>query len=444
MFSEISTSIAEFFSHARPVLFFQGGYNTSVVISGTSLLGVAAGAVGSFALLRRRALVGDAAAHASLPGLVLAFLISAWLGNPGKHLPLLLIGAALSGVLGLLTLQLISKYTRLGEEAATGIVLSVFFGFGVLLLSLVQSMGTGEEGGLQHFIFGQAAALSSADVYLAAACALGSLIVIVALMKEFRVLCFDRDFAQSQGYPTSFLDLVLLTLIVTVTIVGLQSVGMLLIVSFLIVPATAARFWSDSLGTNVALSAVLGGLSGYLGAVLSALEPRLPTGATIVLVAGVFFAISLLFAPRRGVFAAIVRRAHVGLRVAFEHLLRELYERLETIDPEERGSISLDIRQIRAFRMISPLTRRVMIETLRWTKFAKILPARKIRLTAAGISYAHFLTRRHRLWESYLLAYGSLPHSHVEYSADIAEHVLSEDALRAIERSLPQDGSRSR
>ncbi|HYC03954.1 MAG TPA: metal ABC transporter permease [Azospirillaceae bacterium] len=293
-----------------------GGWNSAVVLAGTAALGVAAGTVGVFLLLRRRSLVSDALSHATLPGIAIAFMVGAWLGIEGRSLPLLLAGAAASGALGVVTIQAISRHTRLPEDAAIGAVLSVFFGLGVVLLSYVQTLPSGGQAGIKTFILGQTAAMRAGEATALGALALAAVAMVLLFFKELRLLAFDQGFAQVQGWPAARLDLLLMALVTLVTVVGLQTVGLILIIALLITPAAAARFWTDRLGLMTLISAVLGGLSGGIGAFLSARFADLPAGAVIVLVAASLFLLSFLFAPARGVVARVVRHGLLRLRLA--------------------------------------------------------------------------------------------------------------------------------
>jgi manganese/zinc/iron transport system permease protein len=294
-------------------LLLGGGYNTVVVMLGVSLLGVAAGAVGTFALLRRRAMMSDVLSHATLPGIALAFLVALALGFGGRSLPVLLAGATAAAVVAALTVHWLSRAGRLPEDAAMGAVLSVFFGLGAVLLSYVQTLRTGAEGGLARFILGQPAAMSEQDALVIGVVAVGAVGAIVLLGKEFRLACFDPQFGLAQGWPIASIDLMLMTLVVIVAVIGLQAVGMILIIALMIVPAATARLWTDRLWRMVALSACLGGVSAWIGAALSATFPRAPAGGLIVLVAGFIFIVSLLVtAWRRRVRAAPTARERVA------------------------------------------------------------------------------------------------------------------------------------
>ena len=225
-------------------VFLLRDYNTRVVVLGTTLLGCAAGMIGSFTLLRKRALTGDALSHATLPGIGIAFIVTTSLGGDGKSLPILLLGATVSGLIGVGVIVAIRSFTRLKEDTALGAVLSVFFGAGMALLGVIQQMDQGHAAGLEGFIYGKAASMGSRDMLLIAAAALGCISASVVLFKEFKLLCFDEGFAGSRGLPVVRLDLGLMGLVVVVTIVGLQAVGLVLMIALLVIPSAAARLWT--------------------------------------------------------------------------------------------------------------------------------------------------------------------------------------------------------
>ena len=187
-------------------------YNTLIVLTGTSLLGASSGLVGSFAVLRRQALVGDALAHAALPGLCLAFLIL-----DQRSLPAMLFGAFISGLVGIATIAALKRLTRIKEDAAIGIVLSVFYGGGVVLSRLIQDRTpSGSKAGLETYILGKTAGMIRQDVYWIAAAALLCLLLLFLLYKEFKVVAFDPEFARVQGWPAFVLDVLLMTMIAVI------------------------------------------------------------------------------------------------------------------------------------------------------------------------------------------------------------------------------------
>lgn len=275
-------------------------YNTRVVVFGTAILGAVCGVVGTFTLLRKRALLGDALSHATLPGIVLAFLLAPVVGVADKSLSWLLLGATITGVMGILTIQLLVHFTRLKEETAMGLVLSLFFGAGVSLLVLAEH-SAGNAAGLEGFIYGKTASMIAFDAWLIAGAAIVCGVLVFLFLKELTLLCFDEDFARFSRLPVFVLDLLLMALLTILTIVGLQAVGLILIVSLLIIPAASARFWTNRIQVMIPISAILGGMGGAIGSVLSAIFPNLPSGATIVLVLAFGFFVSLFFGRAHGV-----------------------------------------------------------------------------------------------------------------------------------------------
>ena len=419
------------------VLTLQAGYNTTVVLIGVTLLGAAAGVVGTFAVLRRRALMSDTLSHATLPGICLAFLAAVLLDADGRSLPVLLAGAAASGVVGVLVVQAVVHTTRLPEDAAMGAVLSVFFGLGFVLLSHIQTLGTGAEGGIAKFIYGQTAAMSSGEAMTIAWVALVATLAVAALFKEFRLACFDREFAVAQGWPVARIDLLMMALVVLVTVIGLRAVGLILIVALIIIPAAAARFWTERLSVMTATAAGIGAASGYLGAAASALFPSFPAGGIIVLTAGAFFLVSLLFAPARGVLAASLCQAQLRLQVGSQHVLRAVFEALESGRQTASGGVGL--AQLQRARSWSPAWLGVLIRWLEWRGRVRCVGPDLV-LTDLGHRDALRVTRNHRLFEQFLVTHAELAPSHVDRSADFVEHVLSPEMIAELEAELAAVG----
>lgn len=272
------------------------------VLMGATMLGALGGMLGSFALLRRQSLLGDALAHAALPGVCLGYLLT------GSKTPLpLFLGALAAGLLGALLIVAVVRWSRIKEDSAIGIILSVFFGAGIVLLTYIQKLPDGNQSGLDKYLFGQAATLVEEDLKVMAI--LGGIVVVALLLfyKELKLLSFDRAFGASLGLPMKGLELLLTLLLVVVVVVGLQTVGVVLIVAALITPAAAARQWTDRLGSMILLAAGIGAAAGVAGSLASALVPRLPTGPVIVVVSSGVLIVSLLFAPQRGLLWAMLR-----------------------------------------------------------------------------------------------------------------------------------------
>jgi manganese/zinc/iron transport system permease protein len=276
------------------------GYNTAVVSLGAAFLGLAGSMVGTFLLLRRRTLVSDAMSHATLPGIGIAFLVMAVLGGTGRFLPGLLVGAALAAGLGLYAVEWLTRRTRLQPDAAIGAVLSSFFGFGVVMLTVIQSLQIGRQAGLSNFLLGSTSGMLRADAITLSVLALGCAGAMFVLRRPLTLIAFDQTFAQAAGLDIRRYDLLLMMLALAVTVTGLPMVGLVLVIAVLIIPPVAARFWTDRVSVMVLISGAVGALSGFVGAALSASVPDLPTCPVIVLVATAIFACSMLAAPRRG------------------------------------------------------------------------------------------------------------------------------------------------
>lgn len=279
-------------------------YTLRNVALGSALLGIISGVLGCFAVLRRQGLLGDALSHAALPGICIAYLLT------GSKAPLaLLLGAGVAGCIGTLVIGRIVRDTRLSEDTALGIVLSVFFGVGILLLTFIAKRNDAQQAGLDRFLFGQAATLVTANVITMAVLGGVALLVVGLLYKEFKLLTFDPAFATSLGFNANWLGIALTSLIVVAVVIGLQTVGVVLMAAMLIGPAVAARQWTNSLRWMIVLAALFGAASGVSGALISVSEENLPTGPMIILSMTALVLVSLFFAPANGLVWSWVRQA---------------------------------------------------------------------------------------------------------------------------------------
>lgn len=269
--------------------------NTQWVVLSTMLLGIASGVLGSFALLKKQSLIGDAVAHAALPGICIAYL---FIGE--KQLLILLIGATATGLLATYLIQLITATTRIKKDAAICMVLSVFFGMGIVLLTRITRQADGNKSGLDNFIFGQAAAMTRNDVYTMAGVAGGLILIAFLLFKEWKLLIFDPDFAKNSGLPVGMLETLFSTLLVVTVVIGIQAVGVILMAALLIIPAISARYWTDRLSLMVIIAGGIGACSGIAGALISTISTGLATGPLIVVTAAGCFVVSFTFGIKRG------------------------------------------------------------------------------------------------------------------------------------------------
>jgi manganese/zinc/iron transport system permease protein len=403
-------------------------YNTFIVLLGVALLGTGAGLVGSFAVLRRRALLGDALAHAALPGLCLGFLA---LGE--RNLAAMLAGALLSGLLGIAVVGLLTHFTRVRQDAAIGIVLSVFFGAGIVLSRLIQNMTTaiGSKAGLDSYILGKTAGIIAADVALIAGAAVAGIALVALLFKEFLLISFDGEFARVQGWPARRIDLLLTGLLALVVVIGLPAVGVVMMAALLILPGVTARFWTDRLAPLLLLAAGIGAGVGLVGTALSASYDRLPAGPIITLVGTACFLISALAAPRRGLIAAVLARRRDRWQADYAELLRLLFE-----DAERGAATTLEaIHQAKSWSRLR--VQRLLAAAVR---LGDVDPGRHA-LTSPGRDRAIDIVRRRRLWQLLMTEYPDLialanPLQHEPVETRLPEAVVADltDKLRQARR----------
>lgn len=413
--------------------------NTRVVLFGTTVLGLAAGAIGVFALLRKRALVGDALSHAALPGLCVAFLVS-----QRKELSILLAGAFISGLIGMALIVVISRFTRVREDAAIGIVLSAFFGLGICLSRIVQSSSIGDQAGLDTYIYGRAASMLRSDAELISVVAATVIATVVLFFKEFKLICFDQGFSRANGWPVGLLDGLIMGAVVLTTIVGLQAVGVVLVIALLIIPAATARLWTDRLSLMVAISAVIGALSAVIGTAISALVPQLPTGPLIVLVAAGVFVVTVFVSPERGVLGRAVRHFRLRRKIAVQHLLRAVFEINERRSDSSSDAVTahhaslahhVSLAQLRNKRSWSDEELNRAVELARQRGLVEV-SGEIVEFTAIGARAAAEVVRNHRLWELYLIKYADTAPANVDRSADSLEHVLPKQLLDELSQLL--------
>ncbi|MAZ73072.1 MAG: zinc transporter [Flavobacteriaceae bacterium] len=302
-------------------------YTLRTITLGTAVLGAICGMLGSFAVLRKQSLLGDAISHAALPGIAVAFLITG-----AKDTNILLLGALVSGLIGTFWIRGIIKKTHLKTDTALGLILSLFFGFGMLLLTFIQKQPNANQAGLDKYLFGQAATLVESDVILMVLVTAAALFVLLLFWKEFKILLFDADYTKTLGFNTKFIDSLITFFIVLAIVLGLQTVGVVLMSAMLLAPAAAARQWTNRLGTMIFIAAIFGAFSGVFGTAISASQNNLSTGPVIVLVAAVFVVISFVFSPRRGLLFRHLRFRQNRRDLKLQKTLQFMYEIVKTHD----------------------------------------------------------------------------------------------------------------
>ncbi|MBD3331318.1 zinc ABC transporter permease [candidate division GN15 bacterium] len=402
--------------------------NVRWVVLGSALLGGAAGGLGAFAFLQRKSLLGDVLAHAALPGVGLAFLI---IGT--KQFAFLLLGAAVAAWLGALAINAIMRHTKIKQDAALGIVLSTFFGLGIVILTYIQKTGVGSQSGLNVFLFGQAAAMGPDDVKILAVVGALLLIVMGAAFGRFKLITFDAGFARSAGIRVGWWQFLLTTMIVLAVVIGLQAVGVVLMAALLVIPAASARQWTDRLGLLIVLASIFGIVSGVLGAYFSSLAPRLPTGPFVVVAVSVVFLFSILFAPQRGLVSRWRQHLQNRRKMSDDHILKVLFKACGESGAPANARSPEEIADLWSFTMselrsgLKRLTRRGLLNKVDGNRFC---------LTPDGHSAGAAVVRRHRLWEVYLTRYLDLPHDHVHRDAEDMEHIMTPQMEKQLEELL--------
>lgn len=403
-----------------PELFFEfwslSDPNVVWVLCGAILLGAGAGTIGSFAFLRKRSLTGDVLAHAALPGVTTAFMLFQ------SRDPLIILGGAVvSCLIGYLTIEYLIHNTRIKEDSAFAIVLSLFFAVGVMQLTGIQKSGAASQAGLDKLLFGQAAGLVRNDVILLGTIAAGLILMVALFFRQFKAVSFDRQFAATAGLSVRFYELLLALALVLSVVIGLQLVGVVLMAAILLTPPAAARYWTDDLALMLFLSAVFGALAGVAGVNISYLAPRMPTGPWMVMGISVIFVLSLLFAPKRGMISRFRRYIKLSRRVNEENVLRTIYKIGESQDDMKTavdGGMILNYRNMHVRDMEAALSRLVRKNML-------LKDGAKYTLSGRGLARAGEVTRFHRLWELYLTRRINVAEDHVHDEAEDIEHILT-------------------
>lgn len=406
-------------------------YNPNVlyVILGCLLMSVSASTVGTFTFLRKKSLIGDAVAHAILPGICLAFILN------GTKNPLYLIpGAFLTGWLSILLVDAITHHSKIKQDAAISIVLSVFFGTGIWLLTVIQHSGMDNQSGLDAFLFGKAAALTSFDVWVFGLVALFLIAAIWALYKEFQLLSFDKDFAQSIGYKTQWLELLLSGLTVLAIVTGIQAVGVVLMASLLIAPAATARFWTDKLHVMIFIAILISSVSAIIGASVSYIAPSMPTGPWIVMVLSSCAVLTFIFAPNKGIVIRWLKQRRNQQQMLEENILKTFYYLTQTTPDSDKAYFKLtDIQKQRSLRE-SELNKG--IEALISEGYIEKQNDQYYGLTKEGLQQGKRVAHLHRLWELYLTEYLRIAPDHVHDDAETIEHVLTPELQKRLETIL--------
>lgn len=415
-----------------PLLFFTDAILRAPTIA-SMLMCLAASLVGTLVFLRKESLIGEALSHAAYPGVMVGVLISGLLcvkEYEGVTLSLaVLSGAFLSSVAGFWTIHKMKTKYNVKSDAALCFVLSSFFGIGLTIASELQFSYTSLYKQAQIYLYGQAATMT--DIHIAIYGLLSLLIIgaVASLYKEWQLLLFDRQFAKVIGVQKQWIEPLLFTLTVLAVIIGIRSVGVVLMSAMLIAPAVAARQFTHHLSYLLALAASFSLMSGFFGNYLSVELTRmlhhyypstrvaLPTGPMIVLVASALCLFSLFFAPERGLLPRLFRIRSFKYRCICENLLKAIWK----IDPKA----PISIERLTKYQELPQFYLKIILWYLTYRGWIEGVGDRSYRLTPQGEAYAANIVRLHRLWEIYLVDYVGIGKEKVHCNAEEMEHIIT-------------------
>lgn len=407
-------------------LYFFSFQDSSIafVVMGITLLGIGAAFVGTFSFLDNKALLGDAISHAILPGICLGFMLA------GEKNPFFIVGGAIaSGGLATYLTSWLKDNTKLSEDTIIAVVLSVFFGLGIVFLTIIQKSGNPEMAGLNQFIFGNAIGIVERDLWIYGGLSLVIIGVLIFMLKEFQILVFNPDFGRALGLPMSQIRFVFNTLIILAVVIGIQAIGVVLMAALLITPGAAARFWTDRLKMLLILAAVFAIISGVLGTYVSYTLPQMPTGPWVVVILSIIAFLSFLFAPKKGILYRSYHRKKYIDKTQRDHVLKSIYK------AEELGKPALTLEEL---THLYPHQKQAIIKSIKnLEKEGQLFINQElIKLTKPGKMEAKRIVRLHRLWELYLNEYMNIAPDHVHESAEKLEHLITPELEALLENRL--------
>lgn len=398
--------------------------NVVFVVMGISFLSVSAAMVGTFTFLDKKALIGDAISHAVLPGVCLAFML---VGTKNPYW--IVAGAFGTGALATYTISWISKQTKLKEDTIIASILSVFFGFGIVLMTKLQQTGNAALSGLDHFLFGNAISIVGEDIVVYGTLALLTILAILLFYKEFQLLIFNKDFAKAIGLPVRRLEFLFNSLMVLAVVTGIQAIGVVLMAALLITPAAAAKFWTNRLSKMLAISVLIALFSGVSGAYISFVLPNMPTGPWVVVVLSALAFFSFFFSPAKGLAARWYSKRTYQRKTHEDHILKVLYHASEN---QLAGLPTHAIRQ--NFPQKDTLTKSSIDALVR--KGYISINQDNVHLTNRGSIEARRIIRLHRLWELYLTEHVNIAPDHVHDIAGKIEHILTPEIEAKLDAKL--------
>ncbi len=408
--------------------------NVLYVVIGMICINSSSALIGTFAYLRKRSLIGDAVAHSLLPGICLGFILAG-----EKNMIYLFFGAFLTGWLSTYLVDYIVNRSKIKQDAAIGIVLSTFFAFGIVLLTYIQNQDYTDQGGLNHFLFGQAAAINKSELILFAIILAVIVCSIVLFYRPFKIVAFNSDYAKSIGLPVKSIEFLMTSLTVLAIAAGIQALGVVLMSALIVTPAAAARFWTHKLGRMLLIAVVFSVFSGLVGAYISYSKSGTPTGPWVVMVLSLITLISFVGSKKRGILSRYLKARKNKRKILRENILKAIYQYHERKEQAEMLNLLLSSAEIIKVRLFDTDDLQTGLTRLIRLGFVREIE-RKYTLTPEGKLESRRIVRLHRLWEQYLLKRTSIDAFHVHSGAEAIEHILSPELEKELERELGISG----
>jgi len=387
-------------------------------IVASSMVGLMCGVLGCFIVLRNMSLVGDALAHAILPGVVVAYMLV------GYSTLAFFSGAVVAGLVTAFIITWIQQRVRTKNDAAVGIVFTSMFSLGVILISRI-SRQDGVHLDLKDFLFGYALGVSDTDLMLTGLVMFYVLFSVAVFYRYLFSSTFQGVVAQTMGIPVRLLHYFLMLLLSFAVVASLQTVGVILVVAMLITPAATALLLSQRLRRVLVIAGVIGMLSAIIGMVV-AVWLNTPPGPAMALVATGFYVLTVVFAPRRGLVAKAYFRRRRRLLTVKEDILKRVFRQ-----NQKHGSA--DPVRIREELDLSRSAWRGQLSALR---SRGLMDKGELRLTDAGKLLALKMVRAHRLWETYLNQEVGLTPEQIHDEAERLEHLLTDEMLERVDKEL--------
>lgn len=400
--------------------------NINNVLLGTILLGFTCGIVGVLVVLNKKALIVDAVSHSILPGICVGFMLSG-VKNPVY----LILGGMVAGAISVFLIDWITSVSRIKKDASIAVVLSFMFSIGVILLSIIQDSGNSNQSGLADFLFGKAATIVEDDLYVFGFMSLLVITIIPVFYQHFKIALFDPSFAHTIGLKKSHIQILISTLIIISTAIGIQTVGIVLMSALIITPASSAFFWTNNFRNSIFLSGIFAVLSSITGVFISYLSPLMPTGPWIIVSLSSIALFSAFLSPR-GMVTKRLKTIKNKNKMISDNVLKYLYRIGEKNNTTTKGRTFTEIKNFRSIDTNELKTGLKILKNKNWV----IKAGHYWMLSETGTKEAKRIIRVHRLWELYMQKFMLIQSDHVHESAETIEHIMTPELEKELLKRL--------